>query len=94
MWEENPFSSRTYRLHLWVLAGLRAGERLMSDIDQLQEAMNELEPYVDHLQSCLVRSGRGQERDICNCGVDDVVAEVDEAIRSLHAEQDDYRRNP
>lgn len=61
----------------------------MTDIDRLQKALNDLEPYIDHHQGCLVRSGHGQERDICNCGVDDVVDELDEAIRSLHAHTDE-----
>lgn len=53
-------------------------------VDRLQKALNELEPYVDHRRACLVRSGDGQERDFCNCGVDNVVEEVDAAIRSLN----------
>lgn len=61
-------------------------DSVKSRVDRLQTALNKLEPYVDHRKSCTSRSGTGPERDFCTCGVDDVVEEVDSAIRSLHTD--------
>lgn len=63
-------------------------ESQQSSTERLLNALNKLEPYVDHRSDCPIRAGFGPDSDYCTCGVDDVVAEVDDAIQSLDTPTD------
>lgn len=53
------------------------------DVEALIEAVQTLEPYVDHANDCLSRTSNHFRNESCNCDVDEVVASVDDAVQTL-----------